>query len=158
MPRLTPREIFEDILEQCSAKQTGVNKEGGPQYQGICPTHDDGRHGEPSLSLTWSSKKETPYLHCHAGCETPRVVHAFGYAMGMLFSNWNGGGGKGGGGRFQGDPEVAYQYHNKDGKLVYEVCRFGKEFPMRRPGKNGKGWIWSGQGIKKIIGKVYRVD
>ena len=158
MPKLTPRELFEDILRQCKAKQTGTNSEGDPQYQGICPTHNDGSHGEPSLSLTWSSKKETPLLDCKAGGETPRVVHAFGYAMAMLFKNWRGGGGKkGGGGKFQSDPDASYQYHNKNGNLVYEVCRFGKEFPMRRPGKDGKGWIWNGQGIKKIIYRLPEV-
>jgi hypothetical protein len=46
---------------------------------------------------------------------------------------------------------IAIYPYNKNGELLYQVCRTAdKQFPQRRPDGNG-GWIWNTKGVEKIL-------
>jgi hypothetical protein len=46
---------------------------------------------------------------------------------------------------------AAYDYHNADGELLYQVVRFDpKDFLQRRPAPEGR-WIWNLHGIDRVL-------
>ena len=57
---------------------------------------------------------------------------------------------KANGKRAPGGKMVAtYDYHDKDGTLLFQVCRFEpKDFRQRKP--NGAGWSWSVKGVQHV--------
>lgn len=53
---------------------------------------------------------------------------------------------------------ATYQYHDKTGNLLYEVCRIEpgrdgrkKDFSFRRPQPGGSGWIYNLEGVQKTL-------
>ena len=97
----------------------------------FCPCHSDGaKHGRRSLHVT--EKNGMARFYCFASCDYRAIMQALGVAP----SN------NGNGDRRQ-DPEAAYDYRDRDGKLLYQVVRFpGKDFKQRRPDGKG-GWSWN---------------
>lgn len=46
---------------------------------------------------------------------------------------------------------ATYDYHDDDGKLLFQVCRFEpKDFRQRQPDGKG-GWIWNTKGLEKVL-------
>jgi hypothetical protein len=107
---------------------------------GTCPAHED-----TTPSLTWTTGEGGAALvKCHAGCSTEDVVDAVGMTMRDLFA-----------------PDAdqasklrevgAYDYHDAEGNLLYQVVRFEpKTFRQRRPDGRG-GWIWNLDGVERVL-------
>jgi predicted P-loop ATPase len=106
-----------------------------------CPAHDD---KDPSLSI--SQTKDGQILwHCHAGCAQADVQQALveGCFIGATVEN---------GPEKTRPSELAaeYSYHDRDGRLLYQVVRSrSKKFQQRRPDGQG-GWIWNLRGVKRV--------
>jgi putative DNA primase/helicase len=79
-----------------------------------------------------------------------------GVKWGCNNCNWRGGAyyeGRSNGRANGAGPHIVktYDYINAEGKLLYQVCRYEpKDFRQRRPGENGRGWIWNMQGIERV--------
>lgn len=115
-----------DILDRLS----GVKKHSDDRYSARCPAHDD---VHASLSITQENKKLL--IYCHAGCEYKNILDAIGIDHSALNHIEN---------------EIVYDYHDADGKLLFQVVRKpGKNFRQRQPDGNG-GWIWNVEGIERV--------
>lgn len=117
-----------------------------------CPAHDDKK---PSLSV--SDEGGRLLVHCHAGCSQDAVIAAL-KKQGLWSHKGNGvNGSEAEKDRAKknrateaslGDPEAIYSYHDANGRLLLQVCRFrkpdgDKTFRQRRPDpENPDGWIW----------------
>ena len=127
---------FKEILNKL-----GVVKKVGNGYQAHCPAHDDQKK---SLSIGLGDDGRI-LLHCHAGCEPEAVVTALGYKMSDLFK-----------GSEQCGHIITrvYNYHNRDGMLLFQVCRTAdKSFFQRRPDGNS-GFI---NGLGDVTPVLYRL-
>ena len=115
-------------LEALLNKLSRVEKSGG-SYKALCPAHAD---KNPSLSISESDGKIL--LHCHAGCSYESIIKAVG------------------------EIEVAaYDYTDKDGKLLYQSVRFEpKSFKQRRPLPTG-GWSWKLDGAPRVLYRLPEV-
>lgn len=94
----------------------------GAGYVGICPAHDD---KQKSLSVTFADDGKT-LLHCFAGCDFEHIRDAAGLTKEDCQSR-NGNGSR---------PEIvaAYDYTDKDGRVLYQAVRFvPKDFRPRLP-------------------------
>lgn len=108
-----------------------------------CPAHDD---KNPSLSIT--KKDGKTLLKCHAGCETEAIVKAVGLTMPDLFDK------PASQAEPQCQPVTTYDYTDKNGALLFQVCRTEpKGFFQRRPDGNG-GWI---NGLGDTARVLYRL-
>ena len=116
----------------------------------LCPAHED---NDPSLSISEGEDKRI-LVHCHAGCSVEAICNALGIEVKELFpgknqksSNSNG----------RGRIVAVYDYHDEEGKLLFQVCRTkGKGFFQRRPDGNG-GWINRLGGIKPVLYRLPQV-
>jgi hypothetical protein len=110
-----------------------------------CPAHDD---STASLSVTVGIKGVV--LHCHAGCETSKIVKAIGLAMHDLFDSSS-----------YKSPisEIlsTYEYCDENGELLFQVVRYpNKKFLQRRP--NGQGsWEWKLGDSRKVLYRLPKV-
>jgi hypothetical protein len=52
----------------------------------------------------------------------------------------------------------AYDYSDKDGKLLFQICRKDpkSDFPVRRPDGHGN-WIWNVQGVRRVLYRLPEV-
>lgn len=112
---------FERVLEKLSAHRVGSS------WMAHCPAHEDS-----TASLSVSFENDKILLHCHAGCSQDSVLLKFKPV------------------------EVAhYDYLDESGKLLYQVVRFDnlgtKTFRQRRPGTNGKEWIWDTKNVRHVL-------
>lgn len=137
---------------------TGALKKVGPHLVGLCPFHDD---TTPSFKVTVGGDGEhVGTWYCHGACKeggsvvdfylraqgAPKLTRALVLELGELLGLAVGEDGAGG-----GEPEATYDYHDAEGKVVFQVCRFpGKDFRQRRPDGEG-GWIWNVQGVKRVL-------
>lgn len=114
-------------------------KAAGKGWKALCPAHRD---VNPSLSISQGSDGRT-LLHCHAGCPTDSITAAVGLTMADLFPD---------GHNTRRDEIVAtYDYHDADGKVIYQNVRMeGKRFRQRQPNGDG-GWTWNMQGIDRVL-------
>ena len=121
------------------ARQIGEGKATAP-----CPAHED---SSPSLSISRGTDGRT-VLHCHAGCTTADVLAAVGLTERDLFADERPAPAPTG-------QHTYYDYQNESGKLLYQAVRIptptGKTFRQRRPGLDGKGWIWNLQGTRRVL-------
>jgi putative DNA primase/helicase len=121
----------------------------GNGWMARCPAHNDGR---PSLKLDEKSDG-TVLLRCFADCTTESICAALGLRLQDLFPpheprpHTNG--------RMNGHGAsrvvATYDYRDESGALLYQVLRKEpKDFPVRRPGADGGGWIYNLEGIRRV--------
>jgi hypothetical protein len=117
-------------------------RRSGSGWQAPCPAHED---RNPSLSIT-VGEDDKVLLNCHGGCSTEAVVEAIGLTMNDLFVPR------------ERDPlrdqapqvVATYPYEDEEGTLLYEVVRYHpKGFRQRAP-KQGGGWTWSLEGVRRV--------
>lgn len=103
----------------------------------LCPAHPDKQR-----SLSHDYKDGKILLHCHAGCSIEKITAALGISAGDLFEGKKGTSGM--------DIVAKYDYHDPEGKLIYQVVRLSpKSFRQRRPDGAG-GWIWNMKDVKSL--------
>ncbi len=115
-------------------------KRQGGAYRAPCPAH---RGKDFNLAVL---EKQDGYvvLTCHSrGCSRREILSALGLseAGGMPSSE-----GVMGSLPSSDGPEAVYPYHDADGTLLFEVCRFpGKDFRQRTP-----DGTWGIRGVKRV--------
>ncbi len=127
-----------------------VKPAGKDRWKALCPAHND---RTPSLSVT--ALPDKILVRCQAGCHINAVLAALKIEMSDLFFDSK----KAKSSGPQGPKEIVatYDYHDQEGKVLFQVVRFEpKEFRQRRPGKKDK-WIWNLKGIKPVIYHLPRV-
>lgn len=147
-----------DKLREFLSRLQGVEERDG-YHVALCPAHDD---RQQSLSVTAGDDGRV-LLKCHAGCRVPVICHAVGITMSELYPDH----GldpmerKRSERRPKGKLVASYDYHDEDGVLLYQACRYEddgdgrqgkptKTFKQRRP--NGKGgWSYSTKGIRRVL-------
>lgn len=132
--------------ERMCQKVAGL-KSNSSGWVAKCPAHED---LVASLSITESADGKV-LLHCHAGCSTISVLSALGMTLGELFPEDPSK-------KAKPEPKI-YQYHDIDGKVSYEVCRFPpKDFRQRhRDPKNPSKWIWNMTGVKRLPYRLHQL-
>lgn len=148
-PPHTPgsRGLAGDPVETFLGKLRGVRETNGA-WSARCPAHDDRR---ASLSVGRGDDGRA-LLHCHAGCSVDAIVMAVGLEMTDLFVPSLNGNGQGG-----ADTEIAYNYVDEQGVLLFQVVRKpGKKFPIRRPGPDGE-WIWKLEDTRRVLYRLPEV-
>jgi putative DNA primase/helicase len=117
-------------------------KRSGAGLSARCSVHEDRNN---SLSLSDGDIGVQVFCHVCGKDETENVLAAAGLTFKDLMSNGNG---------HAGQPftiAATYDYHDKDGRLVYQVCRLSpKSFRQRRPDGAG-GWTWNLNGTKRLL-------
>lgn len=105
---------------------------GGPvQYNAKCPCHDDNR---ASLSVKIDNDKVV--VDCKAGCDWKEIMQA----MGIYGSGY----------KKQDLVIKEYNYHDENGKLLYQTLRHeSKRFTVRRPA--GGSWVYDSKGVQRVI-------
>ena len=105
-------------------------------YLACCPAHDDKRQ-----SLSVKQGERGVIMKCYAGCGVREICQKIGIRMEDLFDD-------------KPKPQASapqqrrlvkvYPYTDKDGKLLFEVCRYEpKSFNQRMPDPSHPGqWIW----------------
>lgn len=121
------------------------------EWRGPCPVHD-------GKDLNFAVDGETGLANCHSQCgrgwdiislEQDLNACDFASAKESVFQiigrpniPWE-----------ERNLEVAYDYTDESGRLLYQVLRFqGKQFKQRRP--NGSGWTW---GLGDVTRVPYRL-
>lgn len=125
-----------DLLNQVLSRLRVVR---GPDARGEhtcwCPFHPDGQGKpphQPNLQVS-----ERGYL-CHA-CQAKGGLRQLAERLGVSV------------GGADGPQEVAYDYRDESGNLLYQVCRYpGKKFLQRRPNRSG-GWSWNLRGVRRVL-------
>ena len=127
-----------------------VKKIGGDEYQAICPFHDDKK---PSFNFN----NKTGKYYCHGCGKKGDLIHF--YAKINNFDHkrdfpkilkgiaddfripWE---------EQKAKMVKAYDYMDRNGNLLFQVCRMEpKDFRQRRPDANGK-WIWNLKGVNLV--------
>jgi len=128
-----------------------VKKIGGDEYQAICPFHDD---KNPSFNFN----NKTGKYYCHGCGKKGHIVHFYAKINGVNDKRdypkilkgiaddfgipWE---------ETKRTMTHAYDYFDRQGNLLFQVCRMEpKGFSQRRP--NGKGgWIWDLKAVKPVL-------
>ena len=114
----------------------------GTGWKVCCPAHKDQR---PSLSVSDGSDGRT-LIHCHAGCTPEAVCAAARITLADLMPMRT---------PVTPRPQIVatYDYHDADGKLLFQVVRISPNgFRQRRPDPEKPGeWMWNTKGIKKVL-------
>ena len=122
-------------------------RKSGAGWSARCPGHDD---HNASLSISTGADGRI-LLKCHAGCSAESIVAALGLTLGDLFPPRAGNGN-------HSKPRIvaAYDYHDENGKLLFQCVRFEpKDFRQRRPDPAKPGeWIWN---LKDTCRVLYRL-
>jgi 5S rRNA maturation endonuclease (ribonuclease M5) len=122
-------------------------RRSGTGWQARCAGHDD---SNASLSISTGADGRI-LLKCHAGCSAENIVTALGLTLGDLFPPRAGNGN-------HSKPRIvaAYDYHDENGKLLFQCVRFEpKDFRQRRPDPAKPGeWIWN---LKDTCRVLYRL-
>ncbi|MGD9632736.1 MAG: phage/plasmid primase, P4 family [Pirellulales bacterium] len=127
-------------LQQLLGALKSVREAGSGKWEAHCPAHDDNRS---SLSICRATDNVT-LIHCHAGCDTDKVLAAVGMKIGDLFPA------RGDRGDRQSTIVATYDYRDADGTLILQAVRYEpKSFRQRRP-KDGGGWTWASKGCKVV--------
>ena len=132
----------------CDRPGCGCGKRSGRGWKTHCPAHDDQR---PSL-LVWDADGR-PGVKCLADCHW-WVVRDHLQARGLWPQAREKGGEK---------PEAVYPYHDPEGRLLFEVCRFrtpdgGKTFRQRRPDPANPGeFIWNLKGVTHVLYRLPQI-
>lgn len=115
-------------------------RKSGTGFIACCPAHNDRRQ---SLSVSTGDDGRI-LVHCHAGCSTEQVTEALGLTLSDLMPETKEKSG-------QRTIVATYDYHDTEGRLVFQVVRFHpKDFRQRRPDGRG-GWEWSLGDTKRVL-------
>lgn len=113
----------------------------GKGWSALCPAHDD---HEPSLDLV--DKDGRVLFICRAGCSQESVIDAlrgrglWGDSKADLAARQ----------KTRVQIAATYDYHDEQGRLLWQSCRFEpKRFLQRRPDGNG-GWLWNLDGVRRV--------
>jgi 5S rRNA maturation endonuclease (ribonuclease M5) len=150
-------------IDRVLAKLKSVKAAGSDRWMALCPTHDDAQR---SLSVRVGADAKV-VMYCHAGCSVPAIVAALGLSMTDLFSGPSMPPRSASLSMTASAPSVkaqgvttrpkltkTYDYHDADGTLLYQVCRFEpKTFRQRRPDGSGN-WVW---GMGDVVPVPYRL-
>lgn len=141
----------EQIRRYFEARLQGQRFRGTAEVKVVCPFHKD---HTPSLSLNL----EKGVWKCHAGCGQGGMI-----AFEMKFSSCDEAIAKGNIADLIGEkrlfsvgekPEAVYQYHDANGRLLFEKLRFrtpqGKRFTQRRPDGRGGFEYKLGDGARPL--------
>lgn len=148
--------LSESPTDRILARLKGVRVAGVAHWMATCPTHDDNKQ---SLSVK-AGNDGRALLYCHAGCTFKTIIAAIGLSVTDTFAG-------------EGKPALAvtpaqgvntrtrmvksYDYHDADGNLLYQVCRYEpKDFRPRRPDGNG-GWISNLHGVETVLYRLPEV-
>jgi len=105
------------------------------EYVCWCPFHADGQGKPPHQPNLQVSERG---FFCHA-CGAKGGLRQLAERLGVTV-------GAGG-----GSPEVAYDYRDEIGNLLFQVVRYKpKAFAQRRPDGQG-GWIWDLRGVRRVL-------
>jgi hypothetical protein len=122
-------------------------KKSGDGWQARCPAHDD---STPSLSIRQGDDGRT-LLKCFAGCTVDAISKAMRITPADLFAG-------------EAKPTrrqivAKYDYHNRDGKLAFQVVRYeNKRFSQRHPDPTRPGhWIDNMHGIGRVLYRLPQV-
>ena len=116
-------------------------------YTALCPAHDDRK---PSLSISETDDGRA-LLHCHAGCKPENIVAELGLEMRDLFPRLGRNG--------KGHRKIvgSYDYHDADGRMLFQTLRMEpKDFRQRRPDGRG-GWEWNLNGVEPVLYRLQEV-
>lgn len=137
-------------LENVLSKLRNVKKTGEDKYTALCPAHED---RESSLSVTRGNNGQV-LLYCHAGCDANSVVSSMGLQMRDLYPQKEESSLPS---KKRREIIAIYDYVDKEGTLLYQVCRtFPKSFFQRRPDGRG-GYISGLGGVKPVLYKLPRI-
>lgn len=111
----------------------------------LCPAHSD---KQPSLSISEAEDGKV-LLHCHAGCRTEDILNMIGLTMADLYPKTEEPQAKV---KTQRRRTIAeYKYTDKQGNVLFEVCRTEpKGFYQRRPDGQG-GWTNGLGDVKPVL-------
>jgi hypothetical protein len=113
----------------------------GGQWLVRCPGHDDRK---ASLAVK-EGDDGCIVLHCHAGCDTSRILRAMGLRTADLFPSRDGPTAQ------AGTIDTTYDYTDENRALLFQVVRYTpKGFRQRRPDGAG-GWIWTLNGTRRVV-------
>lgn len=111
-----------------------------------CPCHQD---NENSLVIG-AGEDGRILVHCQAGCDVRQIVMAAGMTMSQLFPERLKDHDRGG-----WTIKSAYDYHDADGNLIYQVCRLNplpnEKKPFRQRKKTESGWEWGMKGVERTL-------
>jgi len=116
-------------------------------YTALCPAHADRK---PSLSISETDDGRA-LLHCHAGCKPENIVAELGLEMRDLFPRLGRNG--------KGHRKIvgSYDYHDADGRMLFQTLRMEpKDFRQRRPDGRG-GWEWNLNGVEPVLYRLQEV-
>jgi CHC2 zinc finger len=103
------------------ARRLDKLKPAGDEWIACCPTHED---TTPSLKLRVVEDAKI-LVYCHAGCDPLAILGALGIEAPASAGEWTP----------CGEATAIYDYHNEDGKLLFQVLRTAdKQLPQRNPG------------------------
>jgi hypothetical protein len=123
---------------------------GRDEFVCFCPGHED--RYTPNLHVG-EAPDGTVRLWCSAGCSQEKVLAALeerGVSRSALFPQRNGG-------KTRRKIAATYDYHDPDGKFVFQAVRYEpKDFSQRRPDGNG-GWIWNLRGVETVLYRLPEV-
>lgn len=111
-------------------------RRSGDGHVACCPAHED-KH--QSLSVATGTDGRV-LVRCHAGCETEDVVGAIGLTLADLMPERE----------QRREITATYDYHDAEGRLVFQVVRYvPKDFRQRKPDGHG-GWDWTVTGAERV--------
>jgi DNA primase len=125
-------------------------KRSGKGWKTTCPFHDD---TNPSMSLFRSETDGTWFFKCHGcGVRGDPVQYimkdkkmSFQDSVRLLAGTAKEA-------PVPPKPDAVYDYYDKAGVLIYQVCRYpDKQFRIRRPDEVGTGWIWDMCGVSRAL-------
>jgi P4 family phage/plasmid primase-like protien len=129
-----------EILKCVEAITHTTSKKSGTGFVCRCPAHDD---KNASLSISEGTDRRI-LLKCHAGCTFDSITAALSIKPADLFPAKN----------KQPPAKIVatYPYHDADGQLRFQVCRYEpKDFRQRRPDPDKPDkWLWMMNGVDLV--------
>ena len=141
---------FKGNHERFYSKYLPEAKKVGREYQALCPFHNEKK---PSFNFN----NETGLFYCQGCKEHGDLFDFYGKAHGLQnqadFPKILDGISSDFGLSVENQKRClvkTYDYTDREGRLIFQVCRFEpKGFSQRRPNGNG-GWIWDIKGIETV--------
>ena len=121
-------------------------------WQGHCPAHDD---HDPSLHVEIGHSGAV-VMCCRggtAGCSFADIIRAVGGLASDCYPRRTAAGGNTNSNskaKSKSKIVATYDYHDEQGRLLFQVVRFEpKDFRQRKPDGNG-GWTWSVKDVRRV--------